>query len=233
MDSPAIIILFIVVAVVIAGIGAWLSAKRRKELQEWALANGLHYSRAKDRSYDNVYPFKSLDRGSNRYAHNIISGDRHGRDWRAFDYHYETYSTDSKGRRQTHHHHFSAIIITLPFPLGDLHIRPEGFFDKVTEFFGLDDIDFESTEFSDKFHVAASERKWAFDVLHARAIQWLLDHRRFTIAFGGCCALIRDGEKTFSIERLEEADEVLRGLLDQLPEYVLRELQSQRGIPVP
>ena len=42
------------------------------------------------------------------------------------------------------------------------------------EFFGHDDIDFESAEFSRNFYVKSSDRKWAFDILHARAMEFLL-----------------------------------------------------------
>jgi len=101
----------------------------------------------------------------------------------AFDYHYETHSTDSKGHRRTNHHHFSAVILASALPLKPLFIRAEGFFDKLTEFVGFDDIDFESAEFSRKFYVKAKDRRWAYDVIHARTMEFLLSMPRFTIQF--------------------------------------------------
>ena len=38
----------------------------------------------------------------------------------------------------------------------------------------FDDIDFESDEFSRKFYVQSSDRKFAYDVLHPRMMEFLL-----------------------------------------------------------
>ncbi|MFW5874502.1 MAG: hypothetical protein ACOCVJ_03790 [Verrucomicrobiota bacterium] len=46
-----------------------------------------------------------MDDGSNRYVFNRLSGEIDGREIQIFDYHYDTYSRDSKGRRSTHHHY--------------------------------------------------------------------------------------------------------------------------------
>lgn len=37
-----------------------------------------------------------------------------------------------------------------------------------------DDIDFESAEFSARFHVSSDDRKWAYDVIHARMMEFML-----------------------------------------------------------
>ena len=124
---------------------------------------------------------------------------------------------------------FSAVILTNAFPLQALSIRPEGFFDKVTEFFGLDDIDFESAEFSKRFYVKAKEKKWAYDVLHTRAMEYLLDsdRRKYTIQFAGSHVLIRRGEATFKPAEFGQAADVVCDLLDMLPEYVV---EQQKGL---
>ena len=94
-----------------------------------------------------------------------------------FDYHYETRSTDSKGRRKTHHHYFSFFILRLGRSFPELLISPEGFFSKIAQFFGYDDIDFESAEFSRKFVVRSPDKKFAYDFCNARMIEYLLDNR--------------------------------------------------------
>ncbi|MBN1943674.1 MAG: hypothetical protein JW849_10320, partial [Phycisphaerae bacterium] len=134
-----------------------------------------------------------------------------------FDYHYTTGS----GKNQSHHS-FSCVLLSSGVPLKELFIRPEGFFDKITEFFGYDDIDFESAEFSRAFYVKAPEKRWAYDVLHARAIEFLLNQPKFTIQFAPDCALARKS-RTFRPEEFAQAAEVLRGLLDGLPNYVLQQ----------
>ncbi|MCF7958533.1 MAG: hypothetical protein K9M57_08810, partial [Phycisphaerae bacterium] len=113
---------------------------------------------------------------SNRYAYNIISGIYKERPIQAFDYHYETHSTDSKGHRKTHHHRFSFFTLSLEMHFPELKISREGFFSKVAQAFGYDDIDFESHEFSRKFCVRSKDKKFAYDVCNAQMIDYLLDH---------------------------------------------------------
>jgi hypothetical protein len=224
--EPLVIIAIIVLFIGLAAWGIYAAAQRRKELQAWAQAKGLRYSRDKRRNIHSEYPeFKCLRQGSNRYAYNTIEGSISNRTLRFFDYHYETHSTNSKGRRQTHHHRFSALILDSALPLSPLLIRPEGFFDKVTEFFGFDDIDFESAEFSRKFFVKAEDRRWAYDVIHQRTMQFLLDMPRFTIQFDSQ-HVIAFRSSTYKVADIEAGLQVLEGLLDRLPDYVKKELQD-------
>lgn len=164
-----LVVLFLLIVIALAVWQACARAKRRQALKEWAESNGLRFSPQKDWTVEQRFPeFKRLQEGSNRYAYNIMQGGWSGRAFLGFDCHYETRTMDSKGRRQTQHHYFSAVILESDLPLKPLFIRPEGFFDKVTEFFGFDDIDFESAEFSRKFYVKAEDRRWAYDVIHTR-----------------------------------------------------------------
>ena len=219
-------LLIIGVIIVIIGAIAWsiyAAAKRRKELGEWAASKGLSFYDAKDYSFDEQYPtFNVLRRGANRYAHNHLTGTYNDHDFHGFDYHYETYSTDSKGRRQTHHHHFSCVILNSPIPLQELFIRPEGFFDKVTELFGANDIDFESLEFSKKFFVKAPDKKWAFDVIHQRTMEFLLDAPRFTIQFERESAIVFRSNRFSPLEFGEAADVVL-GIWERFPDYLINQ----------
>lgn len=221
-----VIVLFVLIVVTWAIVSAWLAAKRRKELAAWADGQGLRFSPTKDWGADARFPdFRHLQQGSNRYAYNITTGIWAGYPLVAFDYHYETRSTGSKGRRQTHHHYFSAVILGATVPLKPLFIRAEGFLDKVAEFVGFDDIDFESAEFSRRFYVTAQDRRWAYDVLHARTIEFLLDSPRFTLEFGRAGGMAYRSS-TFRVEEFEQAAEVLRGVLDRLPDYLVNQLKE-------
>jgi len=221
-------VVVIVVVIVMAVIGHAQAQKRRKDLAAWAAARGLEFSPDRMGGVDDRFPgFEALRRGDNRYAHNILSGRRNGAEFYAFDYHYETHSRDSKGRRRTNHHHFSAVILGAPVPLQSLAIRPEGFFDRVGAFFGYEDINFESAEFSRKFHVSAPDRRWAYDVLHARAIEFLLASPFYTIDMEPTHVLaLRNA--VFPPDEFETAARVVEGLLERLPDYV-----KQRQIAAP
>lgn len=194
--------------------------QRNNALAAWCARHQFSLNPSRDHAFDEMFPeFACLRGGSNRYAYNIINGRWDGRDLIAFDYHYETHSTDSKGRSQTHHHHFSAVMLRTDLTLKPLVIRAENLFDKIAGVFGFDDIDFESAEFSRRFCVKSPDRRWAYDVLHPRAIQFLLDSPKFSIELDGRYVMAWRGGR-FSVADREAALRVIDGLLDQLPAYV-------------
>jgi len=224
--EPLFIVLMVVFFGVFGAYAYYAKAKRRKALQAWAQSKGFCFEPGRERIEGRFPGFGCLRQGSNRYACNRVAGRWHGRPMSAFDYHYETHSTDSKGRRQTHHHAFSAVVLGNDVPLKPLFIRPEGFFDKVKDFFGFDDIDFESAEFSRRFHVSAEDKRWAFDVIHARTMEFLLAQPHFSIQFDGPHAIALRSQK-FSPQDFENAATVLDGLLAGLPDYVVEQLQAE------
>ncbi|MHC4671260.1 MAG: hypothetical protein ACYTBZ_02140, partial [Planctomycetota bacterium] len=122
-------------------------------------------------------------------------------------------------------HYFSAVLINSGLPLKPLVIRPERFFDKITEFFGYDDIDFELNEFSRKFYVKSPDKKWAFDVIHQATMEFLLECPTFNLDFQGPYVLAYRSS-TFDIEEFSAAIAVIEGILDRFPEYLLRELKG-------
>jgi len=200
------------------GVAIWFGRKRRKELIAWAASKGLSFSHVKDRTFDDRYPeFGCLRRGHSRYAHNIAEGTWGSRLVTCFDYHYATGSGKNR-----HDYHFSAVLLRSDVRLQPLRIRPEGIFDKVTEFFGVDDIDFESAEFSRAFHVKAAEKRWAYDVLHVRTMEFLLGMPRMSIQFNDHDVLVWKNRR-FKPEQFEEAIAVAEGILDRLPPYLIEQ----------
>ena len=222
------VIIIIVIAVFIGFVvfNAMMTAKRQKEIELWAISKGLIFNSAKKYGINSYYPqFSCLHQGAKQYAYNICRGEIQSRHIEAFDYHYETYSTNSKGHRQTHHHYFSAVIIESGLPLKPLFMRPERFFDKLAEFVGYDDIDFESAEFSRKFYVKANDKRWAYDVIHQRTMEFLLGMPQYTIQFGHN-AVIAYRSTTFGVADFEAAFQVILGILERLPEYVVKQLKG-------
>jgi hypothetical protein len=218
MEAPfAITIVVIVIAVVIA-CHVYASSRRRKELAAYARERGLSFRPDKDRGMDDRYgEFKCLRRGRSRFAHNIITGELQGLTVNAFDYHYTTGS--GKNRRT---HRFSALIARSPVAIKPLLIRRENVFDKVTEFFGLDDIDFESAEFSRKFFVKSTDKRWAFDVIHQRTMEYLLEAPAFSIQFDNE-NIITWRSRRFGASDFDEACGLIKGILDRLPGYLYRQ----------
>ena len=226
------VLVAIVILAIVGGIGAliWSAKrreKRRKELAGWARLNGLRFLPDDDHSIGFRYDlFQPLQRGDNRYAYNIMEGFSGKYVVCGFDYHYQTYSSGGKGGRRTHHHRFSAVIVDAGLPLKPLSIRPEGFLDKVTEFLGFDDIDFESAEFSRRFFVKSPDRRWAYDVLHQKTMELLLAYPRFSLDFQGSRVMAFYDNRKFSLGEFGSALKVVTSILDDLPESVVRELKG-------
>lgn len=218
-------VLFVIVVGCIVIIGAafafYADIKRRNKLSLWALQNGLEFSSGK--ATDEVYEFGDFDclnRGSDRYAYNMISGTLHGIKFIGFDYHYQTGS--GKNRQQ---HFFSAVILKSPILLKPLLIRPENLLDKVGAALGFDDINFESAEFSRKFFVKSPDKRWAYDIIHPRMMEYLLASPVFSIQFG-LAYVIAWRDRRFECADFEAAAQIVKGIFDRIPEYVV---QKQQG----
>jgi len=215
--EPGFILLAILAVGALIAFAIYSSAKRRKELAAWAQARGLRFSREKVRDMDDRYPeFKCLRRGRSRYAFNVMTGDLQGLPITAFDYHYVTGS--GKNRRVSH---FSALIAHSPLPLKPLFIRREHTFDRVTEFLGWDDIDFESAEFSRKFYVTSPDKRWAFDVIHQQMMEYLLAAPKYSLQFDSANVIAWKSSR-FKGPGFDEALSLIKGMLDRLPEYLFR-----------
>ncbi|MDF7801562.1 hypothetical protein P4C99_18940 [Pontiellaceae bacterium B1224] len=176
-----VIVVFIcIIGAIIWGIMA--GKKRRDEMTLLAERLGLSFNHERDYHLADRYSFlDKLRQGSNQYAYNIISGTYQEHQLAAFDFHYETYSRDKDGKRETHHHHFSFFVLTLPKHFDELTIAKESFFSKIAQAVGYDDIDFESHEFSKKFVVRSKNKKFAYDFCNARMIEYLLGHPDISI----------------------------------------------------
>lgn len=218
------IAIFGIVALVIGGVIAlmiwsYIAEKKRVEaLRQVALQYHLQFNASRSGSAPDFDPFL---RGDNRYCENTLTGRYDNRPVQMGDYHYETHSTDSKGRRQTHHHRFSYCWLQIPNArLHSLFIRPEGFFDKLTAMVGFDDIDFESAEFSKKFYVKGPDRKFAYAIVHQRMMEFLLAYPQFTIHLGDPGILILLGESRWEADQFMPRAEFATQFLAQIPAYV-------------
>ena len=195
-----LIIAFIAVAGVLAYYG-WQAAKKRREALA-ALADelGWQFRPEKDRAHDERYShFEIFRRGHSRVAYNSLRGtltvDVAPCAAHMGDFCYRVTRGSGKSR-STSTYEFSYLIVHLPYmSLPDLLIRLEGMFDKLAGAFGFDDIDFESAEFSRRFYVRSPDKRFAYDVVHPRMMEFLLTTRPpcVDIEHGRCC--LSDGEQ--------------------------------------
>ncbi|MFW6161484.1 MAG: hypothetical protein ACODAJ_01875 [Planctomycetota bacterium] len=217
-----IIVLGVALVATIAVLGYLREKKRREAFQALAARMGLRFSPDRDHQLPRHFRFlDKLRQGSNRYAFNVLDGDYEGHYVQAFDFHYETHSTNSKGHRQTHHHHFSFFILELPRRFPELRIYPEGLLSKFGQMVGFDDIDFESVAFSRAFCVRSTDKKFAYDICHARMMEYLLGDPKLSLE-------IEDAYLALSFDRRLDVQEVpgrLRQLVEirnLFPDYLLR-----------
>jgi hypothetical protein len=213
-----------ILAVAFAILAARAERKRREGLADLADRLGFAFHPSDPFGLAERYGgFAPLARGDSRYAYNVLTGERPPLGVFAFDFHYQTYSTDSKGRRHTHHHHASHLVVDHPYDLGRLLVRPEGFLDKVADALGFDDIDFESAEFSRRYWVKAGDKRLAYDLLHAQQIEFLLAQPKFGLICEGGSTLVSLGEKRADPEGFEQMLRLARGFQERVPEYVRKD----------
>ncbi|MEW6307318.1 MAG: hypothetical protein AB1705_28015 [Verrucomicrobiota bacterium] len=216
-----LIFIAVVVFAIICGIFAWQAEKkRREELAALAAQLGLRYSRERDHNLAVRFGFlNKLAQGANRYAFNILSGQHQDHNVTIFDYHYETYSRNSKGHRQTHHHYLGCLILTLDRDFPELTITEEGLFSKIAQFVGYDDIDFESAEFSKQFCVRSADKKFAYDVCHTRMMEYLLANPDLNVEIDVDCLAIIFGRR-LEIHDIPRNLERLLAIRKLMPEYL-------------
>jgi len=230
IPTPFFLVGGAVLALAIVGIifGVIQARKRREALGAIASARGWRFDPSYDPHHDDEFDhFEVFRKGHSRAAYNTLSG-RHeiaGQQCRVKmgDFRYKQTSGSGKDRRTTTYT-FSYLIAHLPWETPALVIRREGFFDKVAGVFGFDDIDFESAEFSKKFYVKSDDKRFAFDVVHARMMEFLLaenppllDIEHGRVCIGGGSRLWRPEQ---FLERLEFADRFFA----LWPEHVTKEL---------
>ncbi|MGI9430527.1 MAG: hypothetical protein ACR2NM_17840 [Bythopirellula sp.] len=196
MPTMFFVIFFAIVVVLL--VGGFFSHRQQQERQQalghLACQMNWQFDPAKNYELDDTYDaFGIFSRGTSRYGYNTSSGmlTIDNRLWPTVmgDYHYKTTSGTGKQRKTTTHL-FSYLIVELPFQTaGSLKIRQEQFYDRVASFIGFDDIDFELAEFSDRFHVKSSNKRFAYDVINPLMMEFLLDRDPPTVHLEApyCC----------------------------------------------
>jgi hypothetical protein len=176
--EPGLVLFPIIMVVAVVAIIAGHAEQRRRREAMAAVAARLGLSflpgnqgSPMGRPYELYSEFRS---GRSRRLSNLMRGTVRAGSFLAQvvagDYQYTTGS----GKSQTTHR-LSFVIVQLPCVWAPrLTIRPEHFGDRIASAMGFDDIDFESEEFSRKFHVSGPDKRFAYDVCSPEMMEWLL-----------------------------------------------------------
>ena len=170
----ALIFILILAAVAAAAIYAYVQKQKRREaLATFALQNKLEYSR--DDPFDLIdSDFHLFGLGDGRGCENVLWGDWHGLTVKEADYWYYTESRDSEGHTTRSYHRFSTILAELSASLPRVSIARESLFTRLADALSFHDLDFESDDFNRLFQVKGSDREFAYKLIDARMMQWLL-----------------------------------------------------------
>jgi len=169
-NATLFLLLFGALVAAILIIGEIQAAKRREAWRALADRLGCSFTANDPFNIPWSYPQPLFNRGRAQKAYNVLWGRVKDAELFCFEYRY----TEGSGKSR-HTHHLTCLLLTSPIFFQTLSIRPESFLDRVGEFLGLDDIDFESDEFNRRFHVKCDDKKFAYDILHARAMELMLE----------------------------------------------------------
>lgn len=230
--------MFIILAVItVIGVLAYFGWKQERDrtVALGGVASRLgwtFYGSQKNHRFDEESPqFECFGRGHSRYAHNCMVGQltAFGRELpaEAGDYHYQITSGSGKNR-STRTYRFSYLLLTLPFgsQLPSLVVRPEGFFDKLAGAVGFEDIDFESAEFSKRHHVSSSDRRFTYNLIDPRMIEFLLDvdPPRIELGAGTLLVVADQANSRWQPEEFAAAARWATDFCGHWPEFMVRDL---------
>lgn len=212
--ADLLIVLLIVVGLVAFGLLAFLSARERAiRIAQIAARLGLRYQ-ADVRFDRGLRNFEAMSPGNQPRIRNEIAGTYKGRDVRAFDFRYTVQQGKSQSTRTR-----GVVLASVPVAWPRVRIVPEHFGHKIAHAFGLEEVDFESQEFSDRFWVEASDRRFAYDLIDARMMEFLLaaPHSRWELQEGLLCAY---EEGAWKPEEFVGALDAVVAILDCVPRLV-------------
>jgi len=216
--------IFIVVLLALAIWSVVAAAKRRTALGEVARQLGFEFDRDAhdgDAVAHRYHAFDPFDRGRARRASNVLRGRRGELEFELFDY---RFTTGNGKNKRTHRYGIAAAHVPVRFR--PLRIRPEGIFDKLASFAGFDDINFESHEFSARYHVSCDDRQFAYQVIHPQAIEHLLRCPPLHWQMNGNVIVIhRSG--AFKPDEIPRVVESAEGFVRMVPNFVRSDVNAR------
>jgi hypothetical protein len=183
-------VLLLMAAMAVVGVGIYVSwrrdQQRRAMLLQFAQGRGWRLTPSDD-ALPERWTEPPFGLGDHRRATNVLTGaDPAGRPLVAFDYSYQTHSTDSKGNTTTQTHRFAVCALQLPAYLPRLTVTTENVLTRLGNAVGVtSDIELESEDFNRAFRVHSADPKFASDVLSPRVMETLLARRHLSWRIDG------------------------------------------------
>lgn len=221
-ESLVKLVVFLIIIIPVAGLAGIKQKERAKLLQGFAESQGWAFKeRASERHRSRCRYFDLLNRGSGIIS-NIMSVQLMWCETPTQGFCGDC-GTGSRRGTSKNYTEFSFLIVEFPTKFaGDLLVRPEGLKDRLLSSIGFDDIDLESKRFSDEFFVRSSEKKFAYEVLSPRVMEFMMDTNlvgnapSFEIAHGLLC--VAGERRVWKPKEFLSALEWTQQLLDRLAE---------------
>jgi hypothetical protein len=161
--------------------------------------------------------FSPFGQGHSQRASNLLIKRDGDKSWYFFDY---QYTTGSGKHQTTHRYWISAVEAKCNFP--GLRIRGESFFDRIGALVGFRDIEFESAEFNDRFHVSSVDERFAYSVVHPGMMEFLMAEQGADWQLQANCLLVaRSG--SMDVGEVFASQNQLSRFFEHVPEFVWRD----------
>ena len=159
--------------VIVVAVHQWKSTQRRRQdLALWAASLGMEFSVEHRHGLDKL-DFKLFDRGDGRGWENVVAGTWEGLEVRVADYWYYEESHSDNGPSRSYSR-FSIVLAAVDAWLPPVQVTKENVLTRLADHLAMRDLELESEEFNRTFNVKASDREFAFKLLDARMLEWLL-----------------------------------------------------------
>jgi len=213
---------------VLAIVEALHSARQKRRVDAMTLKArelGLKFDPKQNRNTANQFRFlnnlENSGGGSESHSLNIASGDYGGHPVTLFDYYW--LSSDGSvwwwAPSWKRHNYVSFIVINLGARFPELTLAREGFFSKIAQAVGFNDIDFESSEFSKRYLVRSKDKKFAYDFCNPQMIDYLLDQPTVAIEVEGR-ALAIGFDSQYRVDEVEPNLGHLSRIRSLMPAYL-------------
>jgi len=210
---------------------AWrLERRRAAELEAFAAELGLSFDSDRDSTADKRFArFAMFKRGRSRRAWNIMRGEvilaGHDVNVEMGDFRY----TVGSGKDQKTYR-FSYLVAVNPIgTCPETIVRREGIFDRVKGMLGFDDIDFESDDFSRRFHVSSDDKRFAYDLISQEMMEFMLQQPPPAMELDGELVCISDGSSRWKVGEFRSSLSWLESMLERWPRHLADAMTSTQG----
>ena len=166
-------------AVALVGIAASsFSAVRRKRRQQAvaSFARKFKFSHSRHDPFSLLwdYNFPLFEMGDGRGCENLVWGEWKGLPFKETDYWYYGEASNRRSNRARTYRHFNAVVVDIPAYLPRVTVDRTGITSLLARGVGWRDLQFESEDFNREFEVRAEDTEFAFKLIDARMMHWML-----------------------------------------------------------